>query len=120
MFATVRQHRATDKRTFEYGLVIKNLQKNSDEGMYDCQVWARSLICNKKTKQLFSLRDTAMWLRSQRPLHVQGDAGHPIYQGGGPQKRIIRKNGGPRRRRGIKMTVGYCVNLIITNNSVLK
>jgi hypothetical protein len=23
------------------------------------------------------LRDTAMQLRSQRPLHVQGDAGHP-------------------------------------------
>jgi hypothetical protein len=31
----------------------------------------------KKTKQLFSLRDTAMQLRRQRPLHVQGDAGHP-------------------------------------------
>jgi hypothetical protein len=28
-------------------------------------------------KQLFSLRDTAMQMRSQRPLHVQGDAGHP-------------------------------------------
>jgi hypothetical protein len=31
-----------------------------------------------------------MQLRSQRPLHVQGDAGHPSYQGGGP-KRIIGK-----------------------------
>jgi hypothetical protein len=30
------------------------------------------LIYNKK--HLFSLRDTAMQLR---PLHVQGDAGHP-------------------------------------------
>jgi hypothetical protein len=27
--------------------------------------------------QWFSLRRTAMQLRSQRPLHVQGDAGHP-------------------------------------------
>jgi hypothetical protein len=36
--------------------------------------------------QLFSLRDTAMQLRSQRPLHVQGDAGHPGKQGGGPEK----------------------------------
>jgi hypothetical protein len=26
---------------------------------------------------LLSLRETAMQLRSQRPLHVQGDAGHP-------------------------------------------
>jgi hypothetical protein len=36
------------------------------------RVW--SLTRNKK--QLFSWRDTAMRLRSQRPLHVQGDAGH--------------------------------------------
>jgi hypothetical protein len=35
----------------------------------------QSLIRNKN--QLFSLRDTAMQLRSQRSLHVQGDAGHP-------------------------------------------
>jgi hypothetical protein len=28
---------------------------------------------------------------SQRPLHVQWDAGHPGYQGGGPKKRIIGK-----------------------------
>jgi hypothetical protein len=27
-------------------------------------------------KQLFSLRDTAMQLRSEKPLHVLGDAGH--------------------------------------------
>jgi hypothetical protein len=27
--------------------------------------------------QLFSLRDSAMQLRSQRPLNVQGVAGHP-------------------------------------------
>jgi hypothetical protein len=32
------------------------------------------LIRSKKA-QLLSLRDTAMPLRSQRPLHVQGDAG---------------------------------------------
>jgi hypothetical protein len=32
---------------------------------------------------------------------VQGDAGHPGYQGGGP-KRIIRKNGGQRRRKGTR------------------
>ncbi len=36
--ATVRQHRVGDKRTFEYGLLVKDLQKNLDEGMYDCQV----------------------------------------------------------------------------------
>jgi hypothetical protein len=40
--------------------------------------WIRawSLIRNQKIL-LFSFRDTAMGLRSQRPLHVQGDAGHP-------------------------------------------
>jgi hypothetical protein len=27
-----------------------------------------------------------MQLRSQRPLHVQGDADHPGLQGGGPEK----------------------------------
>jgi hypothetical protein len=27
-----------------------------------------------------------MGLRSQRPLHLQGDAGHPSQQGGGPEK----------------------------------
>jgi hypothetical protein len=32
-----------------------------------------------------------MQLRSQRPLHVQGDAGHPGYQGGGQDTRIKRK-----------------------------
>jgi hypothetical protein len=31
----------------------------------------------KEKKQLFSLRDTAMRLRSQRLLHVQRDAGQP-------------------------------------------
>jgi hypothetical protein len=31
----------------------------------------------KATEENNSLRDTAMRLRSQRPLHVQGDAGHP-------------------------------------------
>jgi hypothetical protein len=40
--------------------------------------------------QLFSLRDTAMQLRSQRPLHVQGDAGHPGNKVVDP-KRIIGK-----------------------------
>jgi hypothetical protein len=38
---------------------------------------AWSLIRNKKKKQLFCLRETAIWLRSQRPLLVQVDAGHP-------------------------------------------
>jgi hypothetical protein len=40
------------------------------------RIRAWSLICNEKI-QLFSLRYTAMGLRSQRLLHVQGDAGHP-------------------------------------------
>jgi hypothetical protein len=40
---------------------------------------------------MFSLRDTAMQLRSQRPLHVQGDAGHPGEQGGGPKKNNQKK-----------------------------
>jgi hypothetical protein len=48
------------------------------------------LILNEK-KQLFSLRDAAMQLRSQRPLHVQGDAGHPSKQGGGPKKNNRKK-----------------------------
>jgi hypothetical protein len=60
---------------------------------------ARSLIRNKN--QLFSLRDTTMRLRSQWPLHVQGDAGHPGKQGGGPKKKN-QKNGGPRRRIGTR------------------
>jgi hypothetical protein len=36
-------------------------------------------------KKMLSLRDTAMELRSQMPLHVQGGAGHSGYQGGGPE-----------------------------------
>jgi hypothetical protein len=52
---------------------------------YLCRQRNKILECNKSghgvlsvtKKQLFSLRDTAMQLRSQRPLHVQGDAGHP-------------------------------------------
>jgi hypothetical protein len=43
--------------------------------------------------QLFSLRDTALQLRSQRPLQVQGDTGHPANKVVDP-KRIIGKNGG--------------------------
>jgi hypothetical protein len=35
-------------------------------------------------QSLFSLRDTAMQLRSQRPLCVHGDAGHPSQHGGKP------------------------------------
>ena len=38
IFAAVRQHRPGDKRTLEYSLVVKNLKKSGDEGMYDCQV----------------------------------------------------------------------------------
>jgi hypothetical protein len=37
--------------------------------------------------QLFSLRETAMQLRS----HVQGNADHPGSQGGGPQKEQSEK-----------------------------
>jgi hypothetical protein len=41
----------------------------------------KSFSANFKQKNdrtiLFSLRETAMRLRSQRPLHVQGDVGHP-------------------------------------------
>jgi hypothetical protein len=29
--------------------------------------------------------------RSQRPLIVQGDAGHPSWQGGGPEKNNLKK-----------------------------
>jgi hypothetical protein len=42
-------------------------------------------------KPLFSLREAAMQLRSQRPLHVQGDAGHPGQRGGGPKKNNWKK-----------------------------
>jgi hypothetical protein len=55
--------------------------------LYILRSW--SLIRNKK--QLFSLRDTAMQLRSQRPLHVQGVDGHPGLQGGGPKKKNRKK-----------------------------
>jgi hypothetical protein len=51
----------------------------------------RSIFKYSKVNQLFSLRDTAMLLRSQRPLHVQGVAGHPGQQGGGPKKNIRPK-----------------------------
>jgi hypothetical protein len=33
----------------------------------------------------------AMLLWSQRPLHVQGDAGHPSWQGGGQEKHNWKK-----------------------------
>jgi hypothetical protein len=42
------------------------------------------LIRNEKPTVLFE--KTAKQLRSQRPLHVQGDAGHPGKQGGGHKK----------------------------------
>jgi hypothetical protein len=29
---------------------------------------------------------TTMRMRNQKQLHVQGEAGHPSYQGGGPKK----------------------------------
>jgi hypothetical protein len=50
-------------------------------------------------KQLFPFRETAKQLRSQRPLHVQGDAGqvNRVLD----LKRII-KNGGPKRKRGTR------------------
>jgi hypothetical protein len=32
-----------------------------------------------------------MWLKSQSPLHVQGDAGHTSKQGGGPEKNNRKK-----------------------------
>jgi hypothetical protein len=63
-------------------------------------VWGNAVWGNfgeMPKKQLFSLWETAMQLRSQRPLHVQGDARHPGLQGGGPKKNNW-KNGGPRRR----------------------
>jgi hypothetical protein len=41
--------------------------------------------------KLFSLRETAMPQRSQRPLHVQGAAGHPTKPGGGPKKNNSKK-----------------------------
>jgi hypothetical protein len=41
--------------------------------------------------QLFSLNETAMQLRSQRPLHVQGEACHPGSQGGEPKKNNLKK-----------------------------
>jgi hypothetical protein len=43
----------------------------------------------KKTIVIF--KKTAMRLRSQRPLYVQGDAGHPSYQSGGQEKNIQKK-----------------------------
>jgi hypothetical protein len=55
----------------------------------DFTMKAWSLIHDKK--QLFSLRDTAMRLKKQRPLHVLGDAGYPGNQGGGHKKNDEKK-----------------------------
>jgi hypothetical protein len=44
-------------------------------GKYFFNIWHG--VCSVIKKHLYSLRDTAMRLRSQRPLHVQGDASHP-------------------------------------------
>jgi hypothetical protein len=41
--------------------------------------------------KLFSLRDTARGLRSQRPLHVQGDVGHPVNKVVDPKRTIGKK-----------------------------
>jgi hypothetical protein len=57
----------------------KNILKSKKENQgytfwgvcFDFEIKVRSKL------NLNSLRDTAMQLRSQRPLHVQGDAGHP-------------------------------------------
>jgi hypothetical protein len=61
---------------------------------------AWSLIRNEKI-QLLSLRDTAMGLRSQRHCMCKEMPVIPVNKVV-DQKRIIGKNGGPRRRRGTK------------------
>jgi hypothetical protein len=40
----------------------------------------------RNEKPIVLMEKTAMQLRSQSPLHMQGDAGHPSYQGGGQEK----------------------------------
>jgi hypothetical protein len=49
--------------------------------LYDLGVW--NLIRNEKPIILFE--KTVMRLRSQKPLHVHGYAGHPGQQGGGQE-----------------------------------
>jgi hypothetical protein len=56
---------------------------------------AKSLIHNEKPIVLF--KNTTLRLWNQRPFHLQGDAGHSGWKEV-DKKRIIRKNGGPRRR----------------------
>jgi hypothetical protein len=63
------------------------------------KLWVWSFIHSKK--QLFSLIETAMRLRSQRPLHVHGDAGHLVNKVV-DKKKNNRKSGRPRRRRGTR------------------
>jgi hypothetical protein len=61
----------------------------------------RKIVLKDLTGTIFRCLFTAMWLGSQRPLHVQRYTGHPGWQGGGQEKNN-RKNGGPKRRRGTR------------------
>jgi hypothetical protein len=48
----------------------------------------------------------AMRLRSQRPLHVQGVAGHPGEQGGGQEKNYWKKWRAKEEERHKELLVG--------------
>ncbi len=51
--ATVRPHRGGDQRQLEYSLLVKDLMKNSDEGMYDCQVsFCKFRVCTYVAKNM--------------------------------------------------------------------
>jgi hypothetical protein len=73
------QHK--EKKQF-YAMKILDKQK-----VRTC-AWLANNTCNCLVS---SLRDTAMRLGSQRPLLVQGVAGHPGEQGGGPKKNNHKK-----------------------------
>jgi hypothetical protein len=57
------------------------------KGKKETKAW--SLIRNKKTIVLFE--KTAMRLRSQRPLHVQGVSRSSRLKGGGKEKKSRKK-----------------------------
>jgi hypothetical protein len=63
---------------------IRNTHPLGRRGLLCSQIRVWSLICNKKSIVLFE--KTAC----QRPLHVQGDAGHPGQRSGG-QKNYNKK-----------------------------
>jgi hypothetical protein len=63
---------------------LPKIMRYLDYGKSSSKIWATSVNFEKRDKaNNYPMGE----VRSQRPLHVQGVAGHPGEQGGGPKKK---------------------------------